>query len=205
MNTSLAFCVRSLLPKLNATDFERMGVRLVDATPNYLCDASAMTRIRTQAADPSALRFVVLVRDPLRRAFSEWAMFRQWRGWETGGFNATLAKQVAELRACNETLADRVGSLPSLSVSELSRYLRRCFGTGEARRYASNSLSAVCILHALRLFDRRQFLFLRQEELNSTAAVALLIGRIARFVGLYTDEGVTAAATRSHACSVPST
>ena len=35
-----------------------------DFTPNYLCNADAMTRIRNTATEPSRYRFVVVVRDP---------------------------------------------------------------------------------------------------------------------------------------------
>ena len=66
-----AYCLASSLPWLSAVESER--VVAADFTPNYLCDADAMLRIRASAADPSALRFVVLLRDPALRAISEWA------------------------------------------------------------------------------------------------------------------------------------
>ena len=43
-----------------------------DFTPNYLCNADAMARIRNTATEPSRYRFVVVVREPVARAFSEW-------------------------------------------------------------------------------------------------------------------------------------
>jgi hypothetical protein len=57
-------------------------VAVVDFTPNYMCDADAMRRIHQSAALPSKLRFIVLMRDPVMRAFSEYAMFTY--GWCAG-------------------------------------------------------------------------------------------------------------------------
>ena len=41
-----------------------MCTQMGDFTPNYLCNADAMTRIRNTATEPSRYRFVVVVRDP---------------------------------------------------------------------------------------------------------------------------------------------
>ena len=53
----------------------------VDFTPNYLCSATALRNIHSTARDPSELRFIVLMRDPIMRAFSEFSMFTTW-GWD---------------------------------------------------------------------------------------------------------------------------
>ena len=53
-----------------------------DFTPNYLCNADAMGRIRRSASTPSAYRFVVVMREPVARAFSEWRMFALKYRWE---------------------------------------------------------------------------------------------------------------------------
>ena len=43
---------------------------LVDFTPNYLCDADAMARIhRVAGGNARQLRFIVVMRDPVYRAF----------------------------------------------------------------------------------------------------------------------------------------
>ena len=68
-----AYCAHSLLPwaargELNAS--------VMDFTPNYICDADAMARIHDSAAErPEAVKFIVVIRDPVARAFSEWSMF----------------------------------------------------------------------------------------------------------------------------------
>jgi len=40
-----------------------------------MCTPEALFNIKRVAANPADLRFVVLMRDPIMRAFSEWAMF----------------------------------------------------------------------------------------------------------------------------------
>ena len=49
-----------------------LRIQVGDFTPNYLCNADAMSRIRNTATEPSRYRFVVVVREPVARAFSEW-------------------------------------------------------------------------------------------------------------------------------------
>ena len=68
-----------------------------------------------------------------------------------------------------------------------------------AVRYAQTSMYSVCVLHALRHFERRQFLFLRYEDALRMPTDALL-GLLARFTGLHIDDGVVAAAKRSGQC-----
>ena len=41
----------------------------------------ALRNINATARDPNELRFIVLMRDPIMRAFSEWSMFTTW-GWD---------------------------------------------------------------------------------------------------------------------------
>ena len=49
-----------------------LRIQVGDFTPNYLCNADAMSRIHKTATEPSRYRFVVVVREPVARAFSEW-------------------------------------------------------------------------------------------------------------------------------------
>ena len=47
-----------------------LNASLVDFTPNYLCDADAMARIhRVAGVNARQLRFIVVMRDPVYRAF----------------------------------------------------------------------------------------------------------------------------------------
>ena len=158
---------------------------LADFTPNYLCDARAMLRIRASAADPSALRFVLLMRDPIMRAFSEWSMMSLGFFWEEGvDFGAAALRQVRELRSCDEIIWEDPSLILKLPVNRLASYLRRCFGRGGMRNYITSSLYAPCIAHALQLgFRREQFLILRYEDLTSMDPAALL-DLLQRFTGL---------------------
>ena len=60
---------------------EQYSFASVDFTPNYLCHMGALRNINATARDPNELRFIVLMRDPIMRAFSEWSMFTTW-GWD---------------------------------------------------------------------------------------------------------------------------
>ena len=194
LNRSTGHCVRSMAPWLTPGE---ANATLIDFTPNYLCDGAAMRRIHASARTPSALRFVVVVRDPVMRAFSEFAMFRWGYFWEpsTANFTHVAAQQVAHLQACNRSLFRNASALRALPTAELEHYLRRCFGAGRAMMYVPSSAAAVCILHALRLFDVHQFLFLRYEDLVGMSAQRI-VARLGRFLGLHVDEHVVQLAAR---------
>mmetsp|Transcript_18687 Transcript_18687/g.61631 ORF Transcript_18687/g.61631 Transcript_18687/m.61631 type:complete len:831 (-) Transcript_18687:208-2700(-) len=179
-----AYCLHTLLPW--ATEGE-LNVSVVDFTPNYLCDADAMQRIRHSTTRPELLRFIVLMRDPIMRAFSEWSMFSLGWNWDrVKEFPASMAYNLKKLQKCNATLYGNVTLLRSLPTEELSAYMRQCFGKGMATQYTPTSLYVVCVKHALSLFNRSQFLFLRYEDVMhmDTAAVVRLV---ARFTGLHLD------------------
>ena len=107
-NRSATYCLKSIVPW--AAEGE-LNLTVVDFTPNYLCDADAITRIYNHAPDPRLVRFILPMRDPVgrcdalvssgcpayafhclpttppppqvMRAFSEWSMFAL--GWEWDG------------------------------------------------------------------------------------------------------------------------
>jgi hypothetical protein len=160
----------------------------VDFTPNYLCSAKALRNIHSTARDPSELRFIVLMRDPIMRAFSEWSMFTTW-GWDKEkSFLKRTTTQMRNFNNCNSTLAGRPDLLMSLSDEELFAYMGQCF-RGMAMEYVTNSLYPICIAGALRIFKREQFLFLRFEDLMRMKAPALL-SVLSNFTGLYTDDQI---------------
>tara|TARA_B110001452_G_C15235335_1_gene427717 strand:+ start:331 stop:1758 length:1428 start_codon:yes stop_codon:yes gene_type:complete len=176
------FCVRLATPWLRQNE---ANLVLADFTPNYLCDARAMLRIRASAADPSGLQFVLLMRDPIMRAFSEWSMMSLGFFWdEATDFGAAALRQVHQLRSCDEILFEDPSLVLKLPINKLASYLRRCFGRGGMRNYITSSLYAPCIAHALRLgFKREQFLVLRYEDLTSMDPAELL-DLLQRFTGL---------------------
>ena len=116
-----------------------------------------------------------------------------------GDFGASFATRVQQVRACNASLFRNVRALRALPTRELSAYLANCWNFGGALMYATNSMYAVCVLHALRHFKREQFLFLRYEDLMGMdhAGVLRLIGR---FTGLYAGDDMLAAAAPSGRC-----
>ena len=140
------------------------------------------------------------MREPTARAFSEWAMFAMQWAWDPiGAFAPSFAMRVKHLRDCNATLFRNTALLKRLPTSELAKYLSRCWNSGGAMMYPQTSLYAVCVLHALRHFPRRQFLFLRYEDLMAMdhASILKLIGR---FYGLYAGDDLVAAAEPSGRC-----
>ena len=178
-----AFCTHSLLPWGRAGE---LNVSVVDFTPNYICDADAMQRMHEGAAgNPDRLRFIVVMRDPIMRAFSEWAMFSLGWNWDpVKNFTASMAYKLRDLRECNRTLYMRPDLLRSLPTSELARYMSSCFNYGAATNYATTSMYSVCMLHALRYFKREQFFVLRYEDLMKMEGPEILTA-LARFTGLH--------------------
>jgi len=150
-----------------------------------------MARIRRMASDPAQFRFIVVMRDPLMRAFSEWNMFATKYHWDRdSNFSTAMARKVWRLYKCDPDLFRNTARLLRLSTPALGRYIRRCFGGGRAMEYLATSLYAVCIEHALRLFSRKQFLFLRFEDLKRMQPAAV-IRIIARFTGLSAEAALT--------------
>lgn len=178
-----SYCLHSMGPWAKEGE---LNLSLVDFTPNYLCDATAMERIhRTAGAGAGQLRFIVVMRDPVYRAFSEWSMFSLGWNWDPiKNFSASIAAQVAKLQRCNESLFMRPRLLRSLPTAELGAYIDRCFGGGRAMAYVQTSMYGVCLLHALRYFRREQFLLLRYEDLMRMNARSVL-GLLTRFTGLH--------------------
>ena len=195
--TSHLYCLGSMVPWVSE---DELNATVIDFTPNYMCDPAALSRILDTAKDPAALRFVVVMRDPVMRAFSEWSMFTKW-GWDpTKTFTSSLLIGLRRLRKCNTTLYQNPQLLRSLPTSELATYLRKCFRSGQAMMYVETSMYAVCVEHALRHFRREQFLFLRYEDLmrmDRTSIVAL----VARFAGLDADVQLLRNASAHGKCS----
>lgn len=194
-----SYCLMSLLPwASHAHEFEAV---VADFTPNYLCDPDALLRLHRMSSRPEALRFLVLMREPTTRAFSEWSMFAMQWGWDgIGQFGPSFAMRVKQLHDCNATLFRNISLLRALPTTELADYLRQCWNYGGSMMYATNSLYAVCVLHALRLFPREQFLFLRYEDLM-VMDVASLLKLIGRFSGLYAGDDLVAASRADGHCN----
>ena len=100
----------------------------VDFTPNYLCTTTALHNIKNTALNPKELRFIVLMRDPIMRAFSEWSMFALGWFWEKNtDFENKVKQQMNIFRACNRSLFHDVDAIKRLPPAELEAYLTKCF------------------------------------------------------------------------------
>jgi len=126
-----------------------------DATPIYTFWPPALNRIRRYNA---AARLIVLLRDPIERAYSHWAMEHR-RGWETMPFGEAIRDGRARLPTTS----------PLLRAWRVFSYVERGFYAGQVRR-------------ALSLFPRHQILFLDAADLRR--AHAGVLQQVATFLDL---------------------
>lgn len=173
----VAFPLRAELPP---------QARTYDMTPNYLCSGHALRLMRERygPALSAKARFIVMLRDPVSRAFSEFSMFRTW-GWEkVQDFGQAVSAEIRQLRQClrNDTLLLRPRVLAAMEPSAVVRDAMRC-GSGDARQYIRNSLYETCIAGAYAYFARSQFMFVFAEDLREMSGAELVL-KIEAFTGL---------------------
>jgi len=141
------------------TDYEALfapapaGALLGEATPFYLYDRAAHERIK--ALIPQA-RLVVLLRDPVDRAHSNW----------THLWNAGLEPEADFLTACRAEPA------------------RKAAGWADFWHYVSLGKYGEQLEHLYRHFPREQVLLLRYKDLKDNPAVTL--DRVCAFLGVDT-------------------
>jgi hypothetical protein len=129
------------------------GTRLGEATPFYLYDLDAHDRIRQLIPDA---RLVVLLRDPVDRAHSNW----------THLWNAGLEPEADFLTACRAEEQRRAdGWADFWHYIDLGRYGRQ-------------------VRHLFEVFPREQVLLLRYRELKDAPAATL--DRVCEFLGVRT-------------------
>ncbi len=134
-----------------------------EASPHYLYWSEKVApRMAAQVGEET--RFILIFRDPVRRAYSwYWNMVRE--GLEDRPFATALAAEEEDLQRHWAQL-ERDGSMR--------------FG------YVRGGLYAARLRPFLEYFDRSRFLFLLQEDLQTDFAAALL--RVQRFLGLHPQE-----------------
>lgn len=122
-----------------------------EATPHYLYWADKVAPRIYEYAAQKQIKFIVILRDPVFRAYSwYWNMIKE--GGETFNFEEALAKETKRLQAREKALrAD--GSM--------------MYG------YKKGSMYARQIQDYLKYFPHKQFIFLLQEDLQSKNARAL--------------------------------
>lgn len=144
---------------------ERLGVRVVvgEACPYYLAHPDVPGRVAELL--PRA-RLIVLLREPVARAFSHYRANRR-RGIEDLDFVEALAAEPARLAAARSSM-----------VAHPSGYS----ATHEHLSYRAQGVYADLLPAWFARFPREQMLVLRSEELYRDAAGVL--GRVTEFLGL---------------------
>ena len=153
-------------------------------------DAPAELRAAHGAVGAAALRFVILLRDPISRATSSVRMMREW-GWEAANRSAALARDAAALRVCaaaaveteaGETsaagpeaaaLAALAAALPTLSDAALRR-LRGCLARGAPLNHVRAGAYAAGAVAWRHHFAPSQFMWLETEAMRAASPPQLL-------------------------------
>ena len=148
---------------------------LGEATPIYMYWEPALPRIR--AYNP-AMKLIVILRNPITRAYSHWNFERQ-AGREPLSFHDALqAEQARTEQAKPEQLRD-------------SSYVQRGMYTQQLRRMWST-------------FPAAQTLVLRTDDLRiGSARLGDAFARVARFLGVARFTPVNAIAANAHAYEAP--
>lgn len=141
------------------------------------------------AIDPPALRFILLMRDPLERTYSNWLMFRQWNWEDQPNFTQAAADELFHLKKCDpETFERPKARLPAMSTAELDRYHAQCI-IGPPKHLLNHVRGSMYVIGALqwfKWFSPSQFLVLDNDEVRTLKAEDLL-SRIARHAGLHLE------------------
>jgi hypothetical protein len=124
----------------------RPGARKLyfEATPDYLYYPLVPERIRAHLPN---VKLIVLLRDPVARAYSAWNMFRDI------GENDRVFGQLRERRSFEEAVDGEIARLGGEPLSEGSDYVRRGFYEDQLRRFATH-------------FSRDQILVIESTELE---------------------------------------
>ena len=133
--------------------------RILESTPAYMYVPAAARRI--QQYEP-AMKLVLILRDPIERAFSHHRMVREVLGAEPLGFEAAVAAERGRLALAGD------------DTSRGSSFRRHA--------YLSRGRYAEQIERLLRYFPAEQLLLLRSEELRADHAGTLR--RVHEFLGV---------------------
>jgi hypothetical protein len=193
-----------------AAETSPQALALDPSIQTFLGYPTAPVQLRTHSASPSALRFIVILREPISRAQSSARMMREWK-WEKASnlSDALLADLDALGRCCRavsptsraglshdgESGMEAAGSVWIRAAAELARLsdrgLRR-FRTCLAAKAPLNHVRAsVYAAGALGWFSEgftpSQFLWLDTDTVRAMRAAELLRA-IGTFAGLPTDH-----------------
>ena len=141
-----------------------------EATPNYL--ASPGTPEMMHAVIPE-VKLIVLLRDPVERAYSSWKL-RMYEGSENRTFAAAVEDELSGVTMTYDGVDDE---------------RRRRIARAMPWSYVEKSRYAEHLGRWLEFFDRDRFLILESESLF--ADPSSILGEIEAFVGVEHDQGVT--------------
>lgn len=138
-----------------------------EATPEYLYYPDAPRRIFRY--EP-AMKLIVLLRDPVERAFSAWNMYHN--------FDDPIYSQIRDTRSFHEAITAELAEIAEGNDTHLPHYVRR-------------GLYAEQLLRYFKIFKREQ-VFVTDSRLLKTDT-ATLLNAIAEFLGLapFPDGGGT--------------
>jgi Sulfotransferase domain len=144
---------------------QRVGVTpaVGEATAACLFDPRSPERV---FSFDSSMKLIVLLRDPVERAYSHFQMELRW-GRETGTFEEALAREEAELPEVLEKIRKDPVSEPR---------------DGLARSYVARGLYAEQLERWLQFFEREQLLVLMSDDLRRDPAKTM--SRVTDFVGI---------------------
>lgn len=182
--------VRAFAPLPEDTPAHRpWASRLVplDGCPYNLGSAQAPQLLRQMLRTAEAsryMRFIVLVRDPVHRAFSEWQMTDRWKGQmhRGGSFWAHAQQQIGQLQTCAGAHLDALVN-GTATAEVFNRLYPRCIDA-DYYSYIRNSLYALHLRSWFRFFPPESFLVLETERMAKTAPLDLM-ERVARFARLF--------------------
>jgi len=138
-----------------------------EATPEYLYYPDVAKRIHAYDAN---MKLVVLLRDPVERAFSAWNMYRSF-----GGYRTFVYAPRRETRDFETAIRAELAGLEAGTSPRDPGYIGRGLYHEQLARY-------------FHWFDRRQVLVLESGELRRDTSKTL--GQVTRFLGLpgFEDE-----------------
>jgi hypothetical protein len=192
--------VESYLPWVDRRRYP--GAVSMDFTPNHMNDPMAPIRLWDHMPHPERLRFVVSLRNPLKRAYSEWSMFIKWNWERVTNFGEKLRMELDALRKCNSSVYDEPSLILTLPHTDFSEYHAKCI-TGSAMEYVRNSMYVVGFRNWMRVFKAEQILVIYSEVRPSAAAAAAPRCRAARAPLLFRPPLLLppAASTASPSCA----
>ena len=175
--------------KRNLQNLRGSGIALLDATPDYLADPFAAAHA---AAFAPHARLLVLVRDPVERAFAAWSQNRRL-GVEERSFNEAVLAELPTLRRCASLAAQLANASELDFAAAVLGYSRDCYGERgcwmdtlatrtrpACKRYLLKGLAARHIDTWLAFFPARQMAVVKAEALF--AAPMVLLPQVRRFL-----------------------